>query len=78
MEGVRSLLYFGDDGIARHVWTLVARLVVGIAVTGITALWEGPARRTPDELPGTSVAEAGREAQEERAAEEEAEETVAV
>ncbi|MFJ4005878.1 hypothetical protein ACIPWL_20850 [Streptomyces sp. NPDC090023] len=79
VEGIRSLLYFGDDGIARNVWTLVAWLVVGIAVTGIAALWERPARRTPAEVPAaqdTPAAEAEREA--EREAEEETEETVAV
>ncbi|MYV39891.1 hypothetical protein GT030_13675 [Streptomyces sp. SID1328] len=79
VEGIRSLLYFGDDGIARDVWTLVVWLVVGIAVTGIAALWERPGRRAPAQAPDareTPAAEAAREA--EREAEEETEESVAV
>ncbi|MFB7506563.1 hypothetical protein [Streptomyces broussonetiae] len=42
VEGLRSLLYFGDDGLARNVWTLVVWLLVGLAVTGIAALYERP------------------------------------
>ncbi|MER8032332.1 hypothetical protein ABTZ78_25595 [Streptomyces bauhiniae] len=79
VEGIRSLLYFGDDGIARNIWTLVAWLVVGIAVTGIAALWERPSRRALEQAPAaqeTPAAEAEREA--EREAEEETEESVAV
>ncbi|MEW2313911.1 hypothetical protein [Streptomyces bauhiniae] len=79
VEGIRSLLYFGNDGIARNVWTLVVWLVVGLAVTGIAAFWERPGRRALAEAPAaqeTPAAEAEREA--EREAEEETEESVAV
>ncbi|MEU6816663.1 hypothetical protein [Streptomyces sp. NPDC046860] len=82
VEGVRSLLYFGDDGIARDVWTLVAWLAVGIAVTGLAALRERPARRNPEAVPaapGARATEATEAAQAAEAeAEEETEETVAV
>ncbi|MGW2703018.1 hypothetical protein [Streptomyces sp. NPDC001340] len=40
VEGVRSLLYFGDDGLAGNVWTLVVWLLVGLAVTAIAATYE--------------------------------------
>ncbi|MFG2352388.1 hypothetical protein [Streptomyces sp. NPDC048521] len=40
VEGVRSLLYFGNDGLARNAWTLVAWLLAGLAVTAIAALYE--------------------------------------
>ncbi|MFD7885814.1 hypothetical protein ACFV3N_25640 [Streptomyces bauhiniae] len=79
VEGIRSLLYFGNDGIGRNVWTLVVWLVAGLAVTGIAALWERPGRRALAEAPTaqeTPAAEAEREA--EREAEEETEESVAV
>jgi hypothetical protein len=42
VEGVRSLLYFGDDGLPRTVWTLAAWLLAGLVVTGIAALYERP------------------------------------
>ncbi|MFF7091147.1 hypothetical protein ACFY9A_01965 [Streptomyces rubradiris] len=45
VEGVRSLLYFGNDGLARNVWTLVLWLLAGILVTAAAALYEGRARR---------------------------------
>ncbi|MEU4932493.1 hypothetical protein AB0G54_39370 [Streptomyces yokosukanensis] len=44
VEGIRSLLYFGDDGLARSVWTLVIWLLVGLLVTGVAALYERPRR----------------------------------
>ncbi|MFE2263978.1 hypothetical protein [Streptomyces griseosporeus] len=40
VEGARSLLYFGSDGLGRNVWTLVAWLLLGLAVTAIAALHE--------------------------------------
>ncbi|MFJ9820718.1 hypothetical protein ACIRU3_36700 [Streptomyces sp. NPDC101151] len=40
VEGIRSLLYFGSDGLARNVWTLVVWLVLGLAVTAIAAGYE--------------------------------------
>ncbi|AOR36153.1 hypothetical protein BFF78_38420 [Streptomyces fodineus] len=42
VEGARSLLYFGNDGLARTVWTLVVWLLAGLVVTGIAALHERP------------------------------------
>jgi len=53
VEGVRSLLYFGGDGVARHAWTLVAWVAVGAATVGAAALAERrnrvPAAETPAE-----------------------------
>ncbi|MFG2602382.1 hypothetical protein ACGFT2_02275 [Streptomyces sp. NPDC048514] len=46
VEGIRSLLYFGDDGLARNAWTLVVWLLAGLAVTAVAALYEGT-RRAP-------------------------------
>ncbi|MBY8339387.1 hypothetical protein LXH13_03135 [Streptomyces spinosirectus] len=40
VEGARSLLYFGGDGLTRNVWTLAAWLLLGLAVTGIAAAYE--------------------------------------
>jgi hypothetical protein len=85
VEGARSLLYFGDDGLARNVWTLGVWLLVGLVVTGIAALCERPRQaRHAAGHPGTAtatepaappaVAPAERDAV--RAAEEEAEEEV--
>ncbi|MBJ7905655.1 hypothetical protein IF655_20425 [Streptomyces sp. DSM 110735] len=83
VEGVRSLLYFGDDGIGRNVWTLAAWLAVGLVVTGIAAAWErSRVALTPAAEPRTASAaektdrEAARVAEQD--AEEETEETVAV
>ncbi|ARP73545.1 hypothetical protein LK07_31470 [Streptomyces pluripotens] len=89
IEGVRSLLYFGDDGLAHNVWTLAVWLLVGLAVTVTAARYERT-RRTwqaaadPRSEPGNrslSVpARAGRDAERTaaRQAEEEIEETVGV
>ncbi|MFJ3234923.1 hypothetical protein [Streptomyces sp. NPDC086787] len=73
VEGVRSLLYFGRDGMAGDVWTLVVWLVVGLALTGIAAAHERartstPAVAVPEPLPAAVPA----------AVEEEVEETVGV
>jgi hypothetical protein len=85
VEGARTLLYFGDDGLARDVWTLVAWLLVGLAVTAIAALYERPRRARhaagPREIPAEAVPTAavtrtGPAAEEE--AREEVEETVGV
>jgi hypothetical protein len=32
VEGLRSLLYFGNDGLASTVWTLVLWLLAGLAL----------------------------------------------
>ncbi|PWI13538.1 hypothetical protein DI272_04850 [Streptomyces sp. Act143] len=47
VEGARSLLYFGGDGIARTVWTLVVWLMLGLAVTALAAVHER--HRAPEE-----------------------------
>ncbi|MFF7749215.1 hypothetical protein ACFZCP_08155 [Streptomyces sp. NPDC007971] len=88
VEGIRSLLYFGDDGLARSVWTLVVWLIVGLAVTGIAAACEraraarpatGPATALPEPAPEAEPAvEAGRAAEAGHEAEEELEEAVGV
>ncbi|MFF8404353.1 hypothetical protein ACF06P_22325 [Streptomyces sp. NPDC015684] len=90
VEGVRSLLYFDGDGLASDVWTLVVWLLVGLAVTGLAALYERPRRArhaaaaagsTP--APGTTAGSPEPVAEPDavraaREAEEEAEETVGV
>ncbi|MFJ9562291.1 hypothetical protein ACIRQQ_19845 [Streptomyces fuscichromogenes] len=40
LEGVRSLLYFGGDGLGRDVWTLAVWLLAGLVVTAIAAAHE--------------------------------------
>ena len=89
VEGVRSLLYFGGDGLTSDVWTLVAWLLAGLAATGAAALYERPrqarhaaghpvaAGSTPASGP-EAVRDADTARAEERAAEEELEETVGV
>ncbi|MGW7236719.1 hypothetical protein [Streptomyces sp. NPDC054804] len=71
VEGVRSLLYFGDDGLGRHVWTLAVWLLAGLAVTALAAVYErakAPAASlvVPDSPAGLTaqVAEAEAEAEE--------------
>ncbi|MGV9630887.1 hypothetical protein [Streptomyces sp. NPDC003487] len=70
VEGTRSLLYFGDDGLGRTLWTLAAWLVAGLVLTGVAALYE----RAKAPAPAPVSAPDPREL----AAEEEAEETVGV
>ncbi|MES9523617.1 hypothetical protein [Streptomyces capoamus] len=84
VEGVRALLYFGGDGLARTVWTLAAWLLAGLAVTAVAAAYERTRRPLPAATaPGAeseprrdSAAQTAQEAEEE--AEEEVEETVGV
>ncbi|MFF2200331.1 hypothetical protein [Streptomyces sp. NPDC058145] len=82
VEGVRSLLYFGDDGLGRTVWTLLIWLLAGLAVTAIAAAFEHS--RTPEAAatpPATATAPKRPERvtrRETEAAEEEVEETVGV
>ncbi|GHI09848.1 hypothetical protein AQI88_15960 [Streptomyces cellostaticus] len=76
VEGIRSLLYFGNDGLARNVWTLVIWLLVGLAVTAIAAACERarasrPTTALPETVPG---AEAAGHSPEQRAEEDAAEE----
>ncbi|MEU3844588.1 hypothetical protein AB0E88_31725 [Streptomyces sp. NPDC028635] len=73
VEGTRSLLYFGQDGLGRTLWTLAAWLLAGLAVTGVAALYERA--KAPATAPAPQPEEA---AAEEEAAEEEVEETVGV
>ncbi|MFJ8542107.1 hypothetical protein ACIRFH_08850 [Streptomyces sp. NPDC093586] len=80
VEGARSLLYFGNDGLGRSVWTLAAWLLLGLVVTGVAALREravAPAR-PKHARPDGETAEPAAEERAEKEAEEEAEETVAV
>ncbi|MFE4018573.1 ABC transporter permease [Streptomyces sp. NPDC059101] len=55
VEGTRSHVYFGDHGLAGHVWTLVGWLLVGLLTTGVAALAE-KRRRTAE---AEAVANAG-------------------
>ncbi|MFJ8082293.1 hypothetical protein ACIQ6Y_16925 [Streptomyces sp. NPDC096205] len=40
VEGLRGLLYFGNEGLARSVWTLAAWLAAGLALTAVAARHE--------------------------------------
>ncbi|MFG3026392.1 hypothetical protein ACGFZQ_49285 [Streptomyces sp. NPDC048254] len=75
VEGIRSLLYFGDDGLGRNVWTLVVWLLVGLAVTAVAAAYERAKARGASVVVPDSPAGLTAEAAE---AEAEAEETVGV
>jgi hypothetical protein len=86
VEGARSLLYFGSDGLPRDVWTLVAWLLLGLAVTAIAAGYErakapavaaAPEAREDREEAGERAAEPVVDPVEEQAGEE-VEETVGV
>ncbi|MES4892433.1 hypothetical protein [Streptomyces sp. NPDC096012] len=88
VEGVRSLLYFGGDGLAHSAWTLAAWLLAGLAATATAALYERTRRAAAHPGPETGAGDGpapaatrpAREAAraEEREAEEEVEETVGV
>ncbi|MGW0188932.1 hypothetical protein ACWDV7_24610 [Streptomyces sp. NPDC003362] len=70
VEGARSVLYFDGDGLGRSVWTLLAWLLAGLALTAIAGAYErGGTRRA---VADAQRSRAGREA------EEEAEEAVGV
>ncbi|MFJ7151451.1 hypothetical protein ACIQVT_25205 [Streptomyces sp. NPDC100445] len=66
VEGARSLLYFGGDGLARDLWTLAGWLLAGLLVTAVAGLYErtrrpapqGPAAGTATET-GTGAASVG-------------------
>lgn len=73
VEGARSLLYFGSDGLSRDVGTLVAWLLLGFVVTGVAAVYE----RSKAPVAGGAAVPV-REAEETVTEEEEAEETVGV
>lgn len=49
VEGVRSLLYFGGTGVARHAWTLVGWVGAGALTVGTAALAERRNRVSEDE-----------------------------
>ncbi|MCW8376538.1 ABC-2 transporter permease [Streptomyces justiciae] len=68
VEGARSLLYFGGDGLARDIWTLVIWLLLGLAITAVAAAYERNKAPEP-------VVQEAREVEE---TEEEIEETVGV
>ncbi|MEU0255077.1 hypothetical protein ABZ299_21815 [Streptomyces sp. NPDC006184] len=89
VEGARSLLYFGNDGLARNVWTLAAWLLAGLLVTAVAAVYERtrrPLRQTAHPEGGTGpvagttsaepAARKGTEAETEADAQEEAEEEI--
>jgi hypothetical protein len=81
VEGARSLLYFGSDGLSRNVWTLAAWLLLGLAVTVIAAVYERSRAARVSAAPAQATAEPAVEAREvaaEQDAVEEVEETVGV
>ncbi|MFI2236714.1 ABC transporter permease [Streptomyces chrestomyceticus] len=45
VEGTRSHVYFDNNGLAGHVWTLVLWLVVGFVMIGVASLAEARRRR---------------------------------
>ncbi|MGW1600624.1 ABC-2 transporter permease [Streptomyces eurythermus] len=59
VEGVRSLLYFGDDGLGRTVWTLVVWLLAGVLLTVAAALYEGTGRTRREAAHAGTGTEAG-------------------
>ncbi|MFI6559365.1 hypothetical protein [Streptomyces sp. NPDC050534] len=77
VEGARSLLYFGSDGLSRNVWTLAAWLLLGLAVMVIAAAYERSKAQAASAAPVHGPREPAAEALDEEA-EEEAEETVGV
>ncbi|MFE2062686.1 hypothetical protein ACFXDH_09805 [Streptomyces sp. NPDC059467] len=81
VEGARSLLYFGSDGLSRNVWTLVVWLLAGLAVTAIAAAYErakAAQAPAPVSAPAASVAVPESPAELAEEAEEETQETVGV
>ncbi|AZP15796.1 hypothetical protein EJC51_06570 [Streptomyces aquilus] len=63
VEGARSLLYFGSDGLARNVWTLVIWLLLGLAATAVAAAYERG--REPEEVaPAVQEADVDEEVEE--------------
>ncbi|AWT41472.1 MULTISPECIES: hypothetical protein [Streptomyces] len=80
VEGARSLLYFGGDGLGRNVWTLVAWLLLGLAVTAIAGRHERTTARaaeaTARAADAAGIAVERPERQRAQDAEEEAEEEI--
>ncbi|MFH8935854.1 hypothetical protein [Streptomyces griseosporeus] len=80
VEGARSLLYFGGDGLGRTLWTLVAWLLLGLAVTAIAARHERTTARaaeaTARAADAAGIAVERPERQRAQDAEEEAEEEI--
>ncbi|MET8449701.1 hypothetical protein [Streptomyces sp. NPDC005209] len=72
VEGARSLLYFGHDGLPRNVWTLAVWLLLGLAITATAAAYERAA------APAEAAAVLSHRVSEGERAEEEIEETVGV
>ncbi|MFJ5632116.1 hypothetical protein ACIQF5_05630 [Streptomyces goshikiensis] len=81
VEGLRSLVYFGHDGLSRQLTTLVLWLLLGLLLTGAAALTEHRRRTaaapTPAD-PGAPQWPTREEENEENENEEEMEEAVAV
>lgn len=76
VEGVRSLLYFGRDGLSENLWTLTVWLLLGLAVTAVAAAHERA--KAPAAADTSAVREAAAAQEAEEAEEEEAEEAVGV
>ncbi|WP_194926915.1 hypothetical protein [Catenulispora pinisilvae] len=57
VEGVRSLLYFGGTGLARHAWTLLGWVGVGALTVGAAALAERRNRVSESETEAEAEAE---------------------
>ncbi|MFD3548646.1 hypothetical protein ACFWUW_24100 [Streptomyces sp. NPDC058655] len=76
VEGLRSLLYFGHDGLSHQVWTLVLWLVLGLLLTAAAALVEH--RRAAVQPPSAPHPADPRRAKKEEETEEEMEEAVGV
>ncbi|MCX5053097.1 MULTISPECIES: hypothetical protein [unclassified Streptomyces] len=78
VEGARSLLYFGSDGLSRNVGTLAAWLLLGLVITAIAAVRERAKVPAPAAAPVRADRQEAEEEQVGEEAEEEVEETVGV
>ncbi|RFU39447.1 hypothetical protein DZF91_22520 [Actinomadura logoneensis] len=51
VEGVRSVVYFGDHALGGHLLTLALWLLAGVVLIGLAALYEARTRTTPRPIP---------------------------
>lgn len=79
VDGLRSLVYFGSDGLSRQVGTLVLWLLLGLVLTTAAGLFERRrAAQGPIALPRPTEPRGAEKEEQERESEEEMEEAVGV